>query len=159
GTSGDGPGIFPIADRSASAAEGGVVMGRRMGLLVSLAALLALGGGLLGAAPAWATPPKHFQIPLNSSARDDFLSDACPFDVSITTRGNQNVTLLYDQSGTLISEVDTFPAFAFFVTAPSTGGSFRSSSPAAVHVRYAGGGAVGTTAVVSVSGLQFRVQH
>jgi len=134
-------------------------MGRRIGLLVSLVALLALGGGLLGAAPAWATPPKHFQFPLSSSARDDFLSDACGFDVFVATTGNLNVTLLYDQSGTLISEVDTYPAFAFFVTAPSTGGSFRSSSPAAVQVRYTGGGAVGTTAVVSVSGLQFRVQH
>ena len=35
-----------------------VVMGRRIGLLVSLVALLALGRGLLGATPAWATPPK-----------------------------------------------------------------------------------------------------
>ena len=32
-------------------------MGRRIGLLVSLAALLALGGGMLGATPAWATAP------------------------------------------------------------------------------------------------------
>src|SRR5215471_21867613 len=74
------PAHFPIAGRSVPVA-GGVVMGRRIGLLVNLVALLALGGGLLGAAPAWATPPKHFQFPLSSSARDDFLSDACGFDV------------------------------------------------------------------------------
>jgi hypothetical protein len=134
-------------------------MGRRIGLLASLVALLALGGGLLAAAPAWATQTKHFQFSLSGSSRNDFLSDACGLDVFETTTGNLNVTLVYGQGGALIQEIDTYPAYAFFVTAPSTGGSIRSSSPAVVHVDYTGGAAVGTTAVVSVSGLQFRVQH
>jgi len=56
-------------------------MRRRIGLLVSLVALLALGGGLLAATPAWATPPKHFHIPFNESFPDDPLSEACGFDV------------------------------------------------------------------------------
>jgi hypothetical protein len=114
---------------------------------------------MLGAAPAWATPPKHFQIPLSSSFHNDRLSAACGFDVNVITTGNLDITLLYDQSGTLISEVDTFPAFACFLTAPSTGVTLRSSSPAVVHVDYTGGGAVGTPEVVSESGLQFRTQH
>jgi hypothetical protein len=134
-------------------------MGRRIGLLVSLAVLLALGGGMLAAAPAWATPPKHFQFPLSDSFRNDDLSAACGFDVNVVTTGNLDITLLYDQSGTLIKEIDTFPAFAFFITAPSTGQSIRSSSPAVAHVDYTGGGAVGTTAVVSVTGLAFMTQH
>jgi hypothetical protein len=149
---------FSIVGRSAPAA-GGVVMRRRIGLLVSLVALLALGGGMLAATPAWAAPPKHFQIPLNSSFHNDRLSAACGFDVNVVTTGNLDVTLLYDQSGTLIKEVDTYPAFAYFITAPSTGVTLRSSSPAVVHVDYTGGGAVGTSAVVSESGLQFMVQH
>jgi hypothetical protein len=134
-------------------------MGRRIGLLVSLVALLALGGGMLGAAPAWATPPKHFQFPLSDSFRNDRISAACGFDVFVVTTGNLDRTLLYDQSGTLISEIDTYPAFAYFITAPSTGKTLRSSSPAVAHVDYTGGGAVGTTAVVSFTGLAFRVQH
>lgn len=134
-------------------------MGRRIGLLGSLVALLALGGGLLAATPAWATPPMHFQFPLSSSSHNDRLSAACGFDVNVVTTGNLDVTLLYDQSGTLTSEVDTYPAFAYFITAPSTGKTLRSSSPANVHVDYTGGGAVGTTAVVSESGLQFKAQH
>jgi hypothetical protein len=121
-------------------------------------ALLALGGGLLAATPAWATPPKHFQFSLNDSFRSDDLSTACGFDVFVVQTGNVDITLLYDQGGTLIGEVDTFPAFTYFLTAPSTGGTLRSSSPATVHVDYTGGGAVGTTAVVSESGLQFRTQ-
>ncbi len=45
-------------------------MRRRIGLLVSLVALLALGGGLLAATPAWATPPQHFHQQLNLSVPD-----------------------------------------------------------------------------------------
>jgi hypothetical protein len=134
-------------------------MGRRIGLLASLVALLALGGGMLAAAPAWATPPTHFQIPLNDSFRNDRISAACGFDVFVVTTGNLDVTLLYDQGGALIREIDTFPAFSYFLSAPSTGGSIRSSSPAVVHTGYTGGGAPGTTAVVTWTGLQFMVQH
>src|SRR2546429_6761829 len=86
---------------------GEVVMRRRIGLLVSLVALLALGGGTLAATPAWATPPKHFHIPINLSFPDDELSAACGFDVVEVLAGNIDITLLYDQSGTLIREIDT----------------------------------------------------
>jgi hypothetical protein len=133
-------------------------MGRRIGLLVSLVALLALGGGMLGAAPAWATPPKHFHIPINFSVRDDPLSDACGFDVFDVGAGNVDVTLLYDQGGTLIREIDTFPAFTFSFAAPSSGKSIGSSSPAVLITDYTGGGAVGTPAVARLTGLQLMLQ-
>jgi hypothetical protein len=133
-------------------------MGRRIRLLVSLVGLLALGGGLLGAAPAWATPAKHFHVPINISVRDDDLSDACGFDVFDVFAGNIDVTLLYDQSGTLIREIDTLPAFTASFTAPSTGKSIVSRSPAVLIFDYTGGGAVGTPAVARVTGLQFMLQ-
>ena len=133
-------------------------MGRRIGLLASLVALLALGGGLLAATPAWATPPKHFHIPLNITFRDDDLSDACGFDVFDHGAGNIDVTLFYDQSGTLIRETDTFPTFTFGFTAPSTGKSIVSRAPAVLITDYTGGGAVGTPAVGRLTGLQFMLQ-
>ena len=134
-------------------------MGRRIGLLASLAALLALGGGLLGAAPAWATPPKHFhQVPFNVSFPDDALSEACGFDVFDVFAGNLNVTLFYDQRGTLIRETDTAPSLTSSFAAPSTGKSIGSRSPAVMITDYTGGGAVGTPAVVSVTGLQLMLQ-
>jgi hypothetical protein len=133
-------------------------MGRRIGLLVSLATLLALGGGLLGATPAWATPPKHFHMPNNFSFRDDALSAACGFDVFDVFAGNADVTLLYDQSGTLIREIDTFPTGTFSFTAPSTGKSIGSRAPEVLITDYTGGGAVGTPAVASVTGLQLMLQ-
>jgi hypothetical protein len=133
-------------------------MRRRIGLLVSLAALLALGGGLLGAAPAWATPPQHFHFPADFSVHDDARSDACGFDVFEFIAGNVDVTLFYDQSGTLIREIDTFPAFTLGFTAPSTGKSIVSPSPNGGHVDYTGGGAVGTPAVASLTGLRFMLQ-
>ena len=134
-------------------------MRRRIGLLVSLVAFLALGGGMLAATPAWATPPKHFfHIPINDSVRDDALSAACGFDVFDVFAGNINVTLLYDQSGTLIREIDTFPATTIGFAAPSTGKSIGSASPAVGHIDYTGGGAVGTPAVLTITGLQFMLQ-
>jgi hypothetical protein len=133
-------------------------MGRRIGLLVSLVALLALGGGLLAATPAWATPPKHFHLPLNIFDRDDALSEACGFDIFDVVTGNVTTTLFYDQSGTLIRQIDTFPAFKFFFSAPSTGKSIGSASPSPVTIDYTGGGAVGTPAVVRWMGLRLMLQ-
>jgi len=138
---------------------GEVVMRRRIGLLVSLVTLLALGGGTLAATPAWATPPQHFHQQINMSfPADPDLSAACGFDVFIVSRGNANVTLLYDQSGTLVREIDTFPTFTISFTAPSTGKSIGSGSVEAIHVDYTGGGAVGTPAVVRLTGLNFMLQ-
>jgi hypothetical protein len=134
-------------------------MRRRIGLLVSLVALLALGGGMLAATPAWATPPKHFfHLPLNFSFRDDGLSEACGFDVFFGGAGNVNVTLFYDQSGALIRETDTFPASTLSFTAPSTGKSIVSASSSLAITGYTGGGAVGTPAVARVTGLTFMLQ-
>jgi len=133
-------------------------MRRRIGLLVSLVALLALGGGTLAATPAWATPPKHFhQLPFNFSFRDDPLSDACGFDVFDVVAANISVTLLYDQSGTLIREIDTGPTFTSSFTAPSTGKSIVSRAPAVLITDYAGGGALGTAAVGTATGLQLML--
>jgi len=132
-------------------------MGRRIGLLVSLVALLALGGGLLGAAPAWATPPKHFHSPLNISFPNDELSDACGFDVVDVLAGPIDITLFYDQGGTLVREIDTFPTLTLAITAPSTGKSIGSRVAAPVITDYTGGGAVGTAAVVHFTGLQLML--
>ena len=45
---------FLVTGQSNARRREEVVMGRRIGLLVSLVALLALGGGTLAATPAWA---------------------------------------------------------------------------------------------------------
>ena len=133
-------------------------MGRRIGLLVSLVALVALGGGLLGAAPAWATPPKQFhQVPFNFSIPDDALTAACGFDVFDVLAGNVGTTLFYDQSGTLIREIDTGPSLTLSFAAPSTGKSIGSRSPAVLITDYASGGALGTAAVASLTGLSQRL--
>jgi hypothetical protein len=57
----------------------------------------------------------------------------------------------------LIREIATFPAFAYSISAPSTGKTVRSSSPAVAQVDFTGGGAVGTTAMVTITGLQFKI--
>ena len=133
-------------------------MGRRIGLLVSLVALLALGGGTLAATPAWATPPTQLhQVPFNFSIPDDALTAACGFDVFQVAAGLIDITLLYDQSGTLIREIDTFPTLTLSFTAPSTGKSIGSRVAAPVITDYTGGGAVGTAAVVHFNGLQLML--
>jgi hypothetical protein len=142
-----------------AARRGKVVMGRRIGLLVSLVALVALGGGLLGAAPAWATPPKHFfHISADFTGRDDFFSEACGFDVFDVFAGNVDTTLFYDQSGALIREIDTSPSLTFSLAAPSTGKSIGSRASAVLITDYTGGGALGTAAVASLTGLTQMIQ-
>jgi hypothetical protein len=134
-------------------------MRRRIGLLVSLVALLALGGGTLAATPAWATPPQQFHhVPFSFSFRDDALSAACGFDVFDVGTGPVDTTLFFDQGGTLIREIDTFPTFTFSFTAPSTGKSIGSRAPTVTITDYTGGGAVGTPAVFSVTGLELMLQ-
>ena len=134
-------------------------MGRRIGLLVSLVALLALGGGTLAATPAWATPPQHFHQQINMSfpANPD-LSAACGFDVVIVLAGNVNTTLFYDQSGAMVRSSNSGPGFTQSFTAPSTRKSIVSRSPFPVHVDYTGGGEVGTLAVGRATGLTFMLQ-
>jgi len=134
-------------------------MRRRIGLLVSLVTLLALGGGALAATPAWATPPQHFHQQINMSfPANDELSAACGFDVVIVLAGNVNTTLFYDQSGALVRSTVTGPTFTQSFTAPSTGKSIVSRSPFPVITDYTGGGAVGTLAVARATGLVFMLQ-
>jgi hypothetical protein len=133
-------------------------MRRRIGLLVSLVTLLALGGGLLAATPAWATPPQHFHQQINLSFPNDELSAACGFDVVVVFAGNANTTLFYDQSGALVRSTVTGPTFTQSFTAPSTGKSIVSASPFPVITDYTGGGAVGTLAVSRATGLVFMFQ-
>jgi hypothetical protein len=133
-------------------------MRRRIGLLVSLVTLLALGGGTLAATPAWATPPQHFHQQINLSIPDDFTSAACGFDVVIVYAGNVNTTLFYDQSGALVRSTVTGPTFTQSFTAPSTGKSIVSRQPFPVITDYTGGGAEGTTAVARATGLVFMFQ-
>ena len=133
-------------------------MGRRIGLLVSLVALLALGGGTLAATPAWATPPQHFHQQINMTVHDDELSAACGFDVFEVFAGNVNTTLFFDQSGALVRSTFTFPATTQSFTAPSTGKSIVSRQPFPVITDYTGGGAVGTRAVARATGLVFMFQ-
>jgi hypothetical protein len=133
-------------------------MRRRIGLLVSLVALLALGGGMLAATPARATPPQHFHQQINVSFPNDEVSAVCRFDVVEVYAGNLNTTLFYDQSGALVRSTATGPTFTRSFTAPSTGKSIVSRNPVPLIVDYTGGGAVGTPAVGRATGLVFMIQ-
>ena len=58
----------------------------------------------------------------------------------------------------MIREIDTFPTGTSFFTAPSTGKSIGSSSPAVLITDYTDGGALGTPAVARLTGLQIMLQ-
>ena len=133
-------------------------MRRRIGLLVSLVTLLALGGGTLAATPAWATPPQHFHQQLNESFPVDEFSAACGFEVVVVLAGNVNTDLFFDQGGALVRSTNHGPGFRQSFTAPSTGKSIVSRQPFPVITEYTGGGAVGTTAVAHATGLVFMLQ-
>ena len=131
---------------------------RRTALAAGLVGIIALGGGVLSAAPASATPPRHFRFSFDVTFHDDFFSDACGFDVVDTESGKGDFALYYDKSGVLVREVDTFPAAKFSLAAPSTGRSIAFATPAVLISNYNDGGGVGTTGVAQLTGLQFMVE-
>jgi hypothetical protein len=76
-----------------------------------LAAISVVALSLPGTAVLAAFPAVHIiGIPIAVSYLDPFLSDACGFDVTFTLTGTSSVTLVYNDAGLVIREVDTEPA-------------------------------------------------
>jgi hypothetical protein len=80
---------------------------RRISLPLAIGALVAL--SMVG--PVAAQRAVHITgIPIAVSYVDEFLSGACGFEVTFTLTGTGSATLVYDDAGLIIREVDTEPA-------------------------------------------------
>jgi hypothetical protein len=130
--------------------------GRWIAFAGCLALLLAAG---TVAAKAGASAPRavHLQNAIDESAtfRSDFLSDECGFDVTITISRAIDVTLIYDDAGLVVREIDTTPAGT--VTFSSAYGSFGFPSALTGVFTYPGGATLGSTANIRLTGLSGHV--
>jgi hypothetical protein len=120
---------------------------RRLALILGLVAL-----PLTLATSASATSPTRITFKVNDTFYVPFTSAYCGFDVYRTISGTINVTLFRDGGGALVRETDTGPDFKESFYAPSTGKTFSDPGFVTAHTSYDGGGAIGSSAVVTLTG-------
>jgi hypothetical protein len=122
-----------------------------------LAVLVMLGPVAAEAGAANAPRAVHLQnvIDETESFQSDFLSDQCGFDVTITISRAIDVTLIYNDAGLVVREIDTTPAGT--VTFSSAYGSFSFPSALTGIFTYLGGATLGSTANITFTGLSGHV--
>jgi hypothetical protein len=105
------------------------------------------------AATASATSPTRISFQVKDTFYSPFTSAYCGFDIYRTISGTINVTLFRDGSDTLVRETDTGPDFKESFYAPSTGKTFSDPGLVTSHTSYEGGGAIGSSALVTATGM------
>lgn len=123
---------------------------RHLIVLAGAVLLAALGAGATTAAPR----AEQVHIAVNDVFVDEFLSQACGFEVTVSVIGDLQVTLIRNNEGLIVREIDR--AGGAKVTFSSANGSFSfHASPS--QWDYGSGAVVGSTAIVSFPGLQGHV--
>jgi hypothetical protein len=107
---------------------------------------------LIAAAPAVAAQARHLDIEIHESFQSDFLSSACKTDVVVSFDATLNVTLVYNQAGLLVKEIDPSGGGTVTYSAPLTGNSFSFPFQSAV-IDYGAGAKVGSTFTMKLVGL------
>jgi predicted aconitase with swiveling domain len=116
--------------------------------LVALIAVL----GLLVAAPADAQPARHVTINVEDTFVSDFWTETCGTTVVISVEGTLHVTLLYNEEGLIVKEIDPSSGLTVTFSAPQTGNSFSFPTNTAIF-DYGAGAEVGSTFTAKFVGL------
>jgi hypothetical protein len=128
----------PLTRRSATS---------RTGFLALIAVL-----ALIVAAPATAAQARHLTIEIHETFPNDFLSTACKTDVVVSLDATLNVTLVYNQAGLLVTEIDPSGGGTVTFSAPLTGNSFSFPFQTTI-IDYGAGAEVGSTFTMKMVGL------
>jgi hypothetical protein len=107
---------------------------------------------LLVVAPTGAGQARHLTIDIHESFPSDFLSNACKTDVVVSFDATLNVTLVYNQAGLLVREIDPSGGGRVTFSAPLTGNSFSFPFQPAI-IDYGAGASVGSTFTMKLVGL------
>ena len=122
-----------------------------------LALLAAIVAAAVTASGAGATPPEQFAIPIQDSFDAPFMSAACGVPVTITIEGTAHVRLVRNDAGLVVHEHDVLSSFTAVFESPlalgGTGLSFTNRSPSVATFDYGSGAALGSTAVITLTGL------
>jgi hypothetical protein len=121
---------------------------RAKGGVLAVIAVLAL----IVAAPTGAGQARHLTIDIHESFPSAFLSNACKTDVVVSFDATLNVTLVYNQTGLLVKEVDPSGGGRVTYSAPLTGNSFSFPFQTAI-IDYGAGATVGSTFTIKFVGL------
>lgn len=120
---------------------------RRFIVLLGLVAL-----ALVAAAPGSSAQARQISIQIDDSFQDDELSAACGVDVFIDFVAHLQVTLVYNQGGLVVREIDHFGNGTVTYRSPDTGKSFSFPFQPA-QWDYGSGAVIGSTAVFQFTGL------
>ena len=90
-------------------------------------------------------------IDISNSFQSPLLSEACGFPVTVTVSGALSETLIYNDDGLVVRQIENTPAAT--ATFSSTDGSFSFPEAATSVFTYAGGATLGSTANFHSSGL------
>jgi hypothetical protein len=120
---------------------------RHLAVVVGLAVVALL-------APATSSAQQAQQIPISidDHFQDEFWSEQCGFDVFIDVVADLKVTLVYNQSGLIVREIDRAGGGTITFRSPDTGKSFSFPFQPS-QWDYGDGAVVGSTIVVSFTGL------
>lgn len=125
---------------------------RKRALLAAICASAIAAGGV-GAAP-----PQQLNIPIHDSFYAPFMSAACGVPVTITIDGVAHITLRRNDAGLVVKEHDVLTSFTAVFASPvalgGTGKSFTNRSPSVTTYDYGSGAAIGSTAIVTLTGMQ-----
>jgi hypothetical protein len=110
------------------------------------------GLALTVAAPIGAGQARHLTIDIHESFPSAFLSNACKTDVVVSFDATLNVTLVYNQTGLLVKEVDPSGGGRVTYRAPLTGNSFSFPFQTTI-IDYGVGAMVGSTFTMKLVGL------
>jgi hypothetical protein len=119
---------------------------RHLAAFVGVVVVAALGAGASTAAPA-----EQIHISINDTFVDDFWSEQCGFTVTLNFTADVQVTLVRNQDGLIVREIDR--AGGGRITYSSDNGSF-SFPTAPSQFDYGSGAVIGSSVVVSFPGLQ-----
>jgi hypothetical protein len=122
-----------------------------------LALLAATCAAAVAATGAGAAGPERFRIPVQDTFYAPFMSEACGVPVTITLQGTANVLLQRNDAGLVVREHDVLSSFTAVFESPTdlggTGRSFTNRSPGVATFDYGAGATLGSTAVVTLTGL------
>jgi hypothetical protein len=120
---------------------------RRLAVLLGLVAL-----ALLTATPGSAAQARQISVDINDSFQDPDLSATCGVDVFIDFVAHLQVTLVYNQSGLVVRELDHAGNGTVTYRSPDTGKSFSFPIQPS-QWDYGSGAVIGSTATFQFVGL------
>jgi len=120
---------------------------RRLAVVICVFSL-----ALVAAGTSSAKRVEHITLDNNVTFIGGFISARCGFDVTVTISGTYDVTLFYDDSGTIVREIDRTPAGQVTFAGPTGTSVTYSIAGNIAFTDYPEGAFIGAPAIVEIRG-------